>query len=113
LFYLSTPNGDIIYVNKETPPVEHCDNQKELQAELDKMPKIEGEHEDGYKSPMPSVMTYSEVAEAIAEKVRKAIGSLMEAKALAETLNEKSTLTKTITKALYESDRAFDMANRS
>lgn len=93
--------------------MEHCDNQEELKAELDKMPKIECEHEDGYKSPTPSVMTYHEATEAIAEEVRKAMGSLMEAKVLAETLNENSALTKTITKALYESDRAFDMANRS
>lgn len=31
---------------------EHCDNQEELDAELAKHPKIEGEHEDGYKSPV-------------------------------------------------------------
>lgn len=28
---------------------EHCDNQEELQKYLDSFPKIEGEHEEGYK----------------------------------------------------------------
>lgn len=41
------------FFDKRIEAGEHCDNQEELEAELAKNPKIEGEHEDGYKSPTP------------------------------------------------------------
>jgi Zn finger protein HypA/HybF involved in hydrogenase expression len=47
---------------------EHCDNQEELDAELAKHLKIEGEHEDGYKSPVrESIDDGSELSTLISE----------------------------------------------
>lgn len=47
---------------------EHYDNQEELDMELVKHPKIEGEHEDGYKSPVrESIDDGSELSTLISE----------------------------------------------